>query len=117
MTELGVVEQKFALSYIECSDTGVDGILQYICHYPHILVDAEVSDMSRASDRMDFAGLANQLCFIPEVPLTVSQGISIFKAMIRNPGYYDVPDYRSSVGSVRQNERQYQIVLIITGNR
>lgn len=115
--EINAVEQKFALSYIECAGVGVDGILHYVCNYPHIVVDSEVSDTSRPADRLDFASLANQLCFIPEVPLTVSQGISIFKSMIRNPGYYDVPDYRSAVASIRANERQYQIVLIITGNR
>jgi hypothetical protein len=75
-------------SYIVCSEVSVDGILQYVCNYPYILVDAELTDSFDPADRFDDASQANQLCFILEVSLTISQeGISIFKAMIRNPGY------------------------------
>jgi hypothetical protein len=126
---LSDIESNFAYSYIECFpiykevdgvnvlDPDARGLLQYVCNYSHILVDCEVSDLSDGSDRLDFAGQANQLCFVPELPLEVSQGISIFKSMIRNAGYYDVPDYRSSYDSVRAKQQQYQIVLIITGNK
>jgi hypothetical protein len=115
---IAVIEQQFAMQYIECMEIeGYPGLLQYTCMYDHILVDAEISDLDDPKDRLTLGANANALTFVPAVPLQITQGIGMFKNFIRVPGAYDVPDYRSSIESQRVHQKQYQIVLIITGGR
>jgi hypothetical protein len=115
---IAVIEQQFALQYIESFEVeDYPGLLRYRCMYEHLVVDAEISDLEDPKDRLTLGGNANGLTFVPAVPLEVTQGIGMFKNFIRTPGEYDVPDYRSAIESQRIHQKQYQIVLIITGGK